>query len=264
MKKLILIATMATASIGSSFAANLSTNSADIFLGFDTLSGIGAGKSLVIDLGTLSTVISNLGNQIDLSGSSSILSTTYGTDWFTRTDLSWGVFGGNTSTYFLLSTANQSPAFDGSPNGDGGYIYNADRSQETLAFNAVSAQHGLGTLGTVTGTKGSALNYGLDTGNSGSFNTGSFGDQFDNGAFNGTFGSLGIPFFDGSSYTSLDVYKYVKNNDTKWYSEPAMSFNVGISPAGVITVVPEPSTYALIGLGLVAVVSMRCKFSKVS
>jgi hypothetical protein len=251
-------------------AANLATNSKDLFLGFDTTSGTGAYKSVVFDLGTLANIDLIGSTKIDLSSGSSILSTTFGASWWTRSDLTWGVFGGNTATNFILSSATGAGALDLSPN-SGGYIDNDTRTQEVLSFSAVNAQHGAGTTGSVSGTVGSFA-YGVDAGNGTSFKTGSWGDQFDNdgangnanGAFNNSTGPLGVAFYDGSSYTGLDVYNFVKANNLNWYSLANPSVTVGLDATGAITIastavaVPEPSTYALLGFGaLLMVVAYR-------
>jgi hypothetical protein len=264
MKKILITAYAAGIIASGSLlqAANLGSAN-DIFLGFDTTSGTGAYKSVVIDLGSFLNATTTIqGTVIDQSAAGSILSTTFGTNWWTRTDIAYGVFGGNTTTNFVLGTANDTPAFDASPSGSDRFIPNTGRTKESLAFSDVNAQMGSGTTGTITGTKGSFA-YGIDAGSGGTaWNANSWGDQFDGdgtalytGAFRGTYNSLGVTFFDGSSYTSLDVYNYVKNSgNLNWYSGNAMSFNVGITSTGAITVVPEPSTYALFGLGTLALI----------
>ena len=95
-------------------AAALPANAAtfvagDLLLGFRASGGTGSSTNLVVNLGQADTVYrdatSSISNIADLGA---ILTSTYGSDWATRSDLSWGVVGVRTSSS-LNSTADGDP-----------------------------------------------------------------------------------------------------------------------------------------------------------
>lgn len=76
-------------------SAQTGYNDGDALLFFRASAGVGADKNVVINLGNLS--LGNVTGQgyapkvFNFGDNSSILSQTYGTSWFTRNDVSWGI-----------------------------------------------------------------------------------------------------------------------------------------------------------------------------
>jgi len=89
----------------------------ELLLGFRATGGKGGGYDAVFDLGSANALssLSGSGVSYDFSGISSGLSITYGTNWWTRTDLNYGVIGADQSTFdFWLG--RQSTVALGAPN----------------------------------------------------------------------------------------------------------------------------------------------------
>ena len=116
MKKTLLTAAIALCGIAAFTSANAQSNS-DLYIGFETSTGTGASTNLVVDLGpvaNLSSLNLNLGTD---------LSATYGTNWYSRTDLYFGIIGVVT------------PAFNGDPN----YTLYASVTSGGTAWQSASA-----------------------------------------------------------------------------------------------------------------------------
>ncbi|MCE9542242.1 MAG: autotransporter-associated beta strand repeat-containing protein, partial [Verrucomicrobia bacterium] len=91
-RKLVLLIAVFSVTY-SSACAQLILNDPQLLLGFRATGSTGADKSVVLALGTISSILSGATFTIDLSSATSALSTTYGNGWSSRTDLYWGVLG---------------------------------------------------------------------------------------------------------------------------------------------------------------------------
>jgi len=67
-------------------------NAPDLLLGIQARSGTGSSQNLFVNLGNTTSFLNN-GNRGTITNIDSILSATYGSDWFERTDLWFGVAG---------------------------------------------------------------------------------------------------------------------------------------------------------------------------
>ncbi|MCX6960630.1 MAG: autotransporter-associated beta strand repeat-containing protein, partial [Verrucomicrobia bacterium] len=68
-----------------------------LLLGFRATGGTGSSQSLVIALGTIQDVLTSGSFTLNLGHKSSLVSQTYGANWYTRDDLNWGVLGSDSS-----------------------------------------------------------------------------------------------------------------------------------------------------------------------
>jgi hypothetical protein len=212
----------------------------DSLLVFRASGGTGASKNVQIDLGNLGTNGFSTIN-LDLSSSSSILGLTYGSSWYTRNDLSWGLIGGNGNDY--TGTLGIKHGFSAPLISLGDLV----TVQSGVANAVLAGAMGNAGQGTVSGLRYSIY----DTGNTGSFTAA------DDGGFGTTFSGTitgGI-----NQYSSLDIYYYGTDLDNYASYAPVQTGTASIA-SGVITVesIPEPSTYALLGFGaLLLVVAYR-------
>ena len=73
----------------------------DLILGFRATGGSGANKSLLIDLGSYSSIAATGGFTLDFSSAGSVLASTFGANWTSRNDLYWGTIGSDANTVDL-------------------------------------------------------------------------------------------------------------------------------------------------------------------
>lgn len=129
MKKYIIAAALSAGLIASLHASS----GGDLILGFNATGGTGAGTNLEIDLGAISNYelgtasgTTDIVNLLDSSavGVGNTLDSLYGSNWASRSDLTWGVAGtvgdttstgpnGEAAKTLWLSTAANSSALDG-------------------------------------------------------------------------------------------------------------------------------------------------------
>ena len=240
----------------------------DIYLGFDTTAGTGANKSVVIDIGSLSQMLNNGTISIDQSSPTSLLSSTFGSGWATRTDLNWFAFGASGSGANGIA---QIGVQDGSSSFDDGSGGLGNQNYLKQSFNNIQTEMNNTsryTLGTVTGvgrTNNFTFATSVDSAASPSaFNSGSWGDQVDGGSagISNIYQPFGTSFYDGSSTYSLDIFNYTYSGG-EYVAGANPAFYANISPTGIITV-PEPSTYALLAFGAVVLFAVRRKFQQAS
>jgi hypothetical protein len=65
----------------------------DLLLGFHTAAGTGSGTSFVVNLGSAASYKTNPGTVPAVNDLNAVLTSTYGNNWFSRTDLYWGIAG---------------------------------------------------------------------------------------------------------------------------------------------------------------------------
>ena len=199
------------------------------FLAFKSASGTGASTDIIFQLGDLNTLLDNGASfTINQSAVDSLLSSTYGSDWATAGNVSWAVLGfDDNSAQFTRSAANLPATIRGDnfntlsaniANFDG-WALGADLFNVTTSLGSITAAVSSDTL-------------------SGSFSaadTDGFG-----GVFPATVSSLSSP---------LSFYKY--SYADQFTQSPAVLFGSLNQSAGTFTftAIPEPSTYALVGLG---------------
>lgn len=253
VKSLILATGILLASSVSSRAAL--GDDTDWLLGFRASAGNGIGTNVVIDLGNYESLKSyGVGLPaltFDFKSSTSVLSLAYGTNWYTRSDIFWGVVGvdyNKLETYIGGVTTPVSLIDISSVIDNYGALIPAITSGNctqtnviagnALSFNATIAASGNGSSWTkvISGVNGE-------------------------GAFNNTFS--GTLDYSITSRTNINVnhvwtdFDYVNNVGGSVAYTPYLAGKVSIAN-GIISVVPEPSTYALFATaGLVAFIYLR-------
>ena len=244
MNKLTKVAMMglvaASLASASASAQNVSTSATDLVLGFQVTSGSGQGSAsdLEVDLGDFSQFTT--GATLTLNQlSAADLVTTYGSNWATRADLTWGVAGmsSTTANSFYATVSGSNPQNSSSLSGPTGDIAPL-----------------VGGLGGVTQTANStkAGIVAASQGTSWTSEVGLANGQGDFQYFNPT-GSTETGYIEQSGPAgSIDLYSFSEVGG-KATNKPATELGVfDLSSTGVLTydgidaqAVPEPSAYAL-------------------
>ena len=235
MKKTLLTLTLLLTGLFSAKASSFAPTNGDLFLGFEASAGTGASTNYVVDLGAAANLASvNLHIATDLSS-------IYGTNWYSRTDLYYGIIAG------------VSPAANGDPNNT---LY-ASVTSGGAAWQSATTQHP-----TVQQVNGLLAQMSTDINNNqlGSASNSVLMATSEGGSwsFYSTYGSTSFGAFPGSIETgmgtSLDIYRLVPANGT----DGTLFETISLSSTGLISAVPEPGTYALFGLGtLVLLIAAR-------
>jgi PEP-CTERM motif len=255
IKKTLLVITSALG-FASLNAASI-TDDRTWLLGFEASGGTGASKNVVINLGTYEAISYAIGNggygyNLDLSAPGSVLSTTYGANWWTRNDLSWGLVGsdGTTLQSWLGTIGSISSApLDGSSLGS---VYSGWNNVQ------LAATSGNATISTANDSRGTSHQTSVSPiGNSGSWQS-----LVLSPAYGGLFSGAGDAAV--NTATRMNVFSFTADvlgvggaDPTFVAYTPTLAAVVG-NNNGVISVVPEPSTYALLGVSaLLSVVYIR-------
>jgi hypothetical protein len=291
MKKTLLAAlAIVGLAAATSASAQSNYNTGDSLLFFRATAGTGASNSLLINLGSIGTAGSSYNGtsffstiNLDLSGSNSIVSQTFGLNWWNNQNLRWGVIGSvqdnnaNTDTFsYRLSGITIPPNLEISQRVA---LANDVDNATLLAFSMPISTTGLinGTYRYGVTANGYTLNQptvGVVTDNGdGTFTTNqvaqdsfiAYNEGADIAAYdkNGFGGVLnGALSKDITLITSMNLY--TANNmvdrtagELTSTGEPKQFGTITVTD-GVVQVVPEPSTYVLFGLGaLLLIVAYR-------
>ena len=238
MKKSLLTIASASLMMLGAHAAPVTASPGDVFLAFeDTVQN----KNYLVDLGPGS----NLSSFTSLNIGSD-LATVFGGSWSTDVNLYYGVYGinsGKTQAWGSVLTGNNALPYKAS-----GALGSALSGYSALAnnFNAELPTQGLSQG--VYFNVGSGLDQGTATW------TGNHPTASGTAAFGTYNASLEAAV---SLNQTLDVYKLAPSPVAAIFS--ALNNNaLGINSSGLVQVVPEPSTYALAGLGaLLLVIAYR-------
>jgi hypothetical protein len=245
MKKQALAVLLATAALlgqgqAQSFnpVANGSFSAGDILIGFSSDS---ANKNYVLDIGTDISVFTAINVGADLT-------TVFGNNWASAVpDLKWGVFGINYNQYGDPSTTIASVATGGTPpvKLNSGLLITGDSAYNTV-INQLNND----------GVYGGGLTYGTKQVNGVNLASKSVGNMWLGTADSATPFSIFNVAITASAEDpaiNLDVYTTTALTSVK-------STTLSLASDGTVSAVPEPSTYALIGLGaLVFFVAYRRK-----
>lgn len=250
---LVLSAILVLTGMASSYAAVATPG--NLVIGFRAETGtVGTSNNVLIDLGAATDITTSTRNSYDLSGASSIMSTTYGANWWTREDLYYGVIsyngydvndsdGNNLDYYqnFSSTRLNNSGAISPTPSD----IYNTQAVFQQFQLNTPDTALASGSVAGITRGGSSFMSEYLsidnaDSGSWGSLSTAGWGALFfesqDNlvTSFTSFQNGLGIYTAAGGLFDfqqSITAAVYISN--------------------GTLVVVPEPSTYMLLGLSVV-------------
>jgi hypothetical protein len=222
------------------------------YLGFYAADEVST-RSVIVNLGRSADVFNGI--SLNQSALGSVLSSTYGTGWYNNSQVFYSVFGYN-GNY-----------------GDGGSLFAGRQSAQPLLENSFESttlnEDNYWTYSDQIGAVLAAHNAG---GAEKSYVTGSTGHQHqfsvvDNSAvsFSGKADSAWTIFTSpvyAQVTSNLSVQEFANNGSGSFETvSSGPSFDVSVqSTGGVVSVVPEPSTYALIGVAsLLFVVVYRRK-----
>ncbi len=216
----------------------------DIFLGFRASGGQGGSVSYLVNLGTnnqFRTIGSGAGSAVpgDTFALTSIgdigadLVTAFGSNWATRADLFWGVFGVSTSgSSTVFGSREQIPV--GVPSLVYSPLSSGDRNSTGSQISSVISQPG-GFTGAESTINSTVATLQINTGNASSYNkqvatagTSDFGTVSGWNSIEGDFG-------DGPAGTALDLYRLAGTT-----SERLGTFSISNSGSLGFTAVPEP------------------------
>jgi hypothetical protein len=232
---------------GSSAFAGTPVNSAEaVLLGFRATADAPAGASsyLFVGLNGLQTQSFAFNQQ---------LTAQFGADWFSNGEIRWGVYGVNMSedtdldgNFYYGRTTVGSVASIGLADGNWDYVVAASSVLDGIKLNLsatglseTSAGYSYGVL--------SGSDYASALGLAPAFR----------GLLSGAGGSYAGEF-DLTQVQSLKMNRYLPNANYDGFGSHSAALNVQVGSNGQISVVPEPSTYALLGVGtLIALVAVR-------
>ena len=225
----------------------------DLFLAFRASGNLGATTSYLVNLGQYSQfrdASANTTITLSLGDLGADLVATYGSDWNTRSDLYWGIFGvSNTANPTVYaSRAESSP----------GTLSNAWPLLDSISRGSTASQI-TSVLQGVSGYQGSAATSNstvaalqANTSNASSYNkqvatagTNDFGSTSSWSSIEGNFGA-------GTSGTALDLYRISGSGVT----DPG---HFTLSDSGVVsfTAIPEPAAAGLGAAGVFLLLTTR-------
>jgi hypothetical protein len=279
MKRLLTTTLLGLSSIAliatSAQAQTVSTSIGDLVLGFRVTDGLGLGatQNLEVDLGKMSTLTSlAAGQTLTLGGlSSADLSSIYGANWATRSDLVFGAVGGDgrTSTHvpgFPVSTiwateAETAPGVLSTPYNNGSHF--AQNNVAGLYETMVVAGLDTGKLFGATSTPNSATASNIAAGLAGSwtsqlqFQPGVEFAYFQSPPFNSL--EQNVNNIGTGNFAVADLWQLIPTDKTG--AGTTLLGQLDLSTSGVLTFVkaspvPEPSSLGLMGVGFLSLVGM--------
>jgi hypothetical protein len=242
------------ASSASAFAESSITDSQSVLLGFRSASvadatvitnSANAGKFLFVGLDGY-----NQQSDIQLSA---ILTSTFGTNWFYNGgDIKWGIFGASPFDYTDSdTTARTGFAFFGAATNSGITLANADWDNGYQAYSSVIDTIKANLVAEGISTNAAGIRYGtLASGDVAGTET-QLTEKI--GTLTGFAGpGTEFPaFYNLSTVTSLEINFLTPNDDRNAFAAHDITGIATLDSTGKLVVAPEPSTYALMGLGAV-------------
>jgi hypothetical protein len=248
MKKTFLALTFAI-SVAASQAAtyNIGVDTNSIYLGFYSLSSVST-KSMMINLGDRANILSQY--NLDLSSASSLISQTYGTNWYSSADVYWGVIGFKEGSNVWMGKPDVAPLLKSSAVGATD-LSSTKISSIRSAYGSLMTSSTNGTAVYDTVISGANTHQISVVENSATTFSGQAGKASPWGAMTV---SVVSPLLTGG----IDIQEWTKGGSTTYLNQSTIG-KVTVKD-GVISVVPEPSTYALTGFGaLLLILAYRRK-----
>jgi len=239
-KTLLLLSLIAGLASASAATYNITDQDNNLFLGFYAADEV-ATKSVLINLGSSADV--SRGLTLDLSSASSALSSAYGANWFNNSQVYWGLigydgaYGEYGSVYVARPTVQpllNTDVLGSTTLNEDQYWTLSDKVGALINAHSVGAAVYSTILGSAGNTHGISI---VDNGGS-SFN-------FVAGANYSTFTSSAYEQINGG----LSIQQFTYDGSSSFPTTFEGTFGNITQLNGVITVVPEPSTYALLGFG---------------
>lgn len=259
----------------------------DLLLGFQATSGTGSGQVVYVNLGLATSFLNGNFSSINGINLNSVLTSTYGSGWATNTGTTvyWGAVAVNSTNPVTAGTSSGSTQltdpgqtiYVSKARSAGGTAGSANSSAWTLTgstahnnaagyintmqTDTVLATGGGGFVGpTQNGTDTSA---GLADSNSGNANW----VHYNVGAAGASFTNFAAPGIQNSVTGALDIYRILSYSAGNVYGSNSLTTGqytgtITLDSSGNVGAVPEPSTYALFGLGAVALIAFRRRFQK--
>jgi hypothetical protein len=260
LRAAVLAAGTLAVTASGALAQNFSFTQGDIILGIQATEGTGNTKNLFWNLGS-STAIRDGGASSVLTGNIALdLSSTFGANWFDRTDLWFGTFG-NLNYQPNSGIGSRSPV-DGDPSRTV-YVSRAahDGPGSSLAWSGVGSAalgaagsdfSGLeGFLPNLTATASGAAILDQSTSPVDWNNSWTEWNPTPGAAFTSFTGGIQTSFGQGET-AFVDIQRILSTttgaSPTGTPGVGSYITSIGIDSAGNITAVPEPSTYALLAL----------------
>lgn len=247
-------------------------NPGDLLLGFHTTAGTGAGSSYVFNLGPAHEYKTAPTKLITSSNLSVDLTATFGSNWFSRTDLYWGIaavrdpsgsgsttpLNGDPKAAIYISKDTISPSSSTAWNLAAS---STTESAETISVaNSINTMQGgfAGKTETVnSGGRGTVQNEDAINNSWDEFNPIPSGAAFGGFLTGGVQAPLG-----GGAVEFLDLYRLLGR--TAATATPNTAPGAGsyvttfaITSSGIVTAVPEPTSALLLGLGVAATARRR-------
>jgi hypothetical protein len=241
-KTLAILAMMSGLAVGNAATIYNIGQENSFYLGFYAADEVST-KSVIVNLGTSANVFSGI--SLNQSGLASVLSSTYGSGWYNDSQVFWSAFGyngnyGESGNMFVARDAGQ-PILQTSVMGstalsDEQYYGYSD------GIGAVLSEHtaGAAVLSYVTGSTGHQHQFSVMDNSSVSFS----------GKADSAWGVFTSPVY-AQVTSNLSVQEFANDGSGSFQtvgSGPSTTIQVQ-NVNGIISVVPEPSTYALLGFG---------------
>lgn len=234
-------------------AAVVSFSQGDLLMGFHVSGGVGVGQTYVVDIGSAASFRDASGSTtLSLGNIGADLTSIFGANWSTRSDLSWGIAGTSSNT--------------ASVNGDPARALYASQAQITVGDQGFAWVVDSSTNRASTSTRMQGMNNAFKTYQStvnsavaivqGDSDNNGWRSYLTGGAAANTPGGIDFGAFSGIEGTpsqALNLYRVTDGNPGSLEG----SFSIGSNGAVTFTAVPEAASSLLVGAGALLLAARR-------